>query len=249
MSKLALFGGEKAIKTESPEMFKWPIVNQAMIDAGAKVIAEGTGSGTDITKAFEKEYAAWNGTKFGLAHTNGTAALEAAMFAVGLGEGDEMICPSITYWASCTAAMNLGAKVVFADIDTETLALDPKDLEKRITDKTKAIMVVHYMARPSEMDEIMAIAEKHNIKVIEDVSHAQGALYKGKMVGSIGHVSAASMMSGKSFAIGEGGMLLTDDQEIYDRALLWGHMPGMVILLILNTKIILVSLGVDTRIG
>ncbi|MBQ7055082.1 MAG: DegT/DnrJ/EryC1/StrS family aminotransferase, partial [Oscillospiraceae bacterium] len=140
----------------------------------------------------------------------------------GLGRGDELICPSITYWASCTGAYSLGATVVFADIDPDTLCLDPKKLEEKITDKTKAIMVVHYCGHPADMDAIMAIAKKHNLKVIEDVSHAQGGKYKGRMLGTIGDIGAASLMSGKSLAIGEAGILWTNDREIYERATAFG---------------------------
>ena len=188
-----------------------------------EVLRDGNMSGTDITSKFETEFAKWNGTKYALAHSSGTASLQAAMFGVGLGHGDELICPTTTYWASGLPAMSLGATVVFADIDPKTLCLDPVDFEKRITPRTKAVVVVHYCSYPAPMDEIMAIARKHNIKVIEDVSHAQGALYKGKMVGTFGDVSAMSLMSGKSFAIGEGGILITDNEEIYQRAMLWGH--------------------------
>ena len=119
--------------------------------------------------------------------------------------------------------MNLGAKIIFADIDPDTIGISPVDFERRITPQTKAVMVVHYLSHPADMDAILEIAEKHCIKVIEDISHAHGALYKGKMVGSFGDVAAASMMSGKAFAIGEGGMLLTDNREIYERAILWGQ--------------------------
>ncbi|MFA6930327.1 MAG: DegT/DnrJ/EryC1/StrS family aminotransferase, partial [Lentisphaeria bacterium] len=111
----------------------------------------------------------------------------------------------------------------FADIDAESVCLSPASFEAHITPRTKAVVVVHYAAYPADMDAIMAIARKHGIKVIEDVSHAQGGLYKGKMLGTFGDVAAFSLMSGKSFAIGEGGMLLTDEQEIYERAILWGH--------------------------
>ena len=223
MSELALLGGEKSVANETPELFAWPIVNQAMKDAAVKVIEDGTASGIDITKEFEKGFADWHGSKYALAHVNGTAALQAGFYALGVGQGDEIICPSITYWASCTSAMTLGASVVFADIDPETLCIDPKDIEKRITERTKVIVVVHYMSMPADMDAIMAIAKKHNIKVLEDVSHAHGALYKGKMVGTFGDAAGFSLMTGKSFAIGEGGMLLTDNRDVYERALLWGH--------------------------
>ena len=223
MSKLAILGGEKVATSSIAANIKWPIVNRAMEEGVLEVLRDGNMSGTNITKKFEAEFAKWQGSKYALAHSSGTASLQAAFFGVGLGHGDEIICPSITYWASVLPAMSLGATVVYADIDPVTLCLDPADFEKRITPRTKAVVVVHYCAYPAPMDEIMAIARKHNIKVIEDVSHAQGALYKGKMVGTIGDVGAMSLMSGKSFAIGEGGILVTDNQEIYERAILWGH--------------------------
>jgi dTDP-4-amino-4,6-dideoxygalactose transaminase len=118
--------------------------------------------------------------------------------------------------------MSLGGTVVFADIDPSTLCVDPADIERRITPRTRAIMVVHYCGHPADMDAIMAIARKHGVKVIEDVSHAHGTLYKGRLVGTFGDVSAMSMMGGKSFAIGEGGMLITNDRLIYERAIAFG---------------------------
>jgi dTDP-4-amino-4,6-dideoxygalactose transaminase len=223
MSKLALLGGSKVVNLEAGDMFKWPIVNKAMEDCVLEVLRDGNMSGTDITKKFERAYADWIGVKYGLAHSSGTAALQCAMYGIGLGKGDELICPSITYWASCTQALTLGASVVFADIDPKTLCIDPKDIERHITPRTKAIMVVHYLAMPADMDPIMAIAKKHNLKVIEDVSHAHGALYKGKMVGTFGDVAGYSLMSGKSFAIGEGGILTTNSREIYERAIIFAH--------------------------
>ena len=180
-------------------------------------------SGTDVTIQFEKEFAQWQGVKYALGFSSGTASLHAAMFACKVGVGDEVICQSVTYWATVLQVFSLGATVVFAEIDPQTLCIDPKDIEKRITDRTKAIMVVHYIGHPADMDEIMAIARKHNIKVIEDVSHAQGGLYKGRKLGTIGDVAAMSLMSGKSFAIGEAGMLVTDDTEMYERAIAFGH--------------------------
>ena len=223
MSKLAILGGEKIAKSSLAANLKWPIVNQEMEEGVLSVLRDCNMSGTDITKQFETEFAKWNGTKYALAQSSGTSCLQAAMFGVGLGHGDELICPATTYWASGLPAMSLGATVVFADIDPKTLCLDPEDFERRITPRTKAVVVVHYCAYPAPMDEIMAIARKHNIKVIEDVSHAQGGLYKGKMLGTFGDVAAMSLMSGKSFAIGEGGILITDNREIYERAMLWGH--------------------------
>ena len=223
MSTLALLGGEKTVKTDVPEeMFHWPIINQAMKDAVIEVLVDGNMSGLDLSKKFETGFAAWHDIKYGLAHSSGTAALHAAMYGVGLGVGDELICPSITYWASCIQAQNLGASVVFADIEPYSLCLDPDDFERKITERTKAVVVVHYLSHPADMDRIMAIANKHNIKVIEDCSHSHGSLYKGKMTGTFGDVAGFSCMSGKSFAIGEGGVMLTNHRDIYERAILFG---------------------------
>ncbi len=222
MSKLALLGGEKFVKKEAGDMFKWPIITKEDEDAVLGVFRDRAMSDTSVTKAFEEDWCKWTGSKYALGTNNGTSALYCAMFGCGVGTGDEIICPSITYWASCISAFNLGATIVFADVDPETLCLDPKKLEEKITDRTKAIMVVHYCSYPADMDEIMEIARKHNVKVIEDVSHAQGGKYKGRMLGTIGDVGAASLMSGKSFAIGEAGILYTDNKEIYDRAIAFG---------------------------
>jgi dTDP-4-amino-4,6-dideoxygalactose transaminase len=129
----------------------------------------------------------------------------------------------MTFWASCTQALSLGASVHFADIDPDTLCIDPEDIEHRIGPRTKAIIVVHYAGYPAPMDKIMSVARKHNVKVIEDVSHAHGSLYKGRKCGTFGDVAAMSMMSGKSLAIGEAGMLVTDDRLLFERCIAYGH--------------------------
>ncbi len=221
--KLAIHGGDKSILVEDPSLFHWPIVTRDDEDAVLDVIRTGKMSAINITQEFEKEYAAWVGTKYGLGYCNGTASLLGAFWGCGVGAGDEVICPSMTYWASCAAVQHLGATVNFADIDPGTLCIDPDDIEHRIGPKTKAIIVVHYAGYPCDMDRILPIASKHGVKVIEDVSHAHGSLYKGRHCGSFGDVAGMSMMGGKSFAIGEAGMLLTDNREIYERAIAYGH--------------------------
>jgi len=221
--KLALFGGPKAVQCDPGDMFVWPIITKEDEDAVLDVLHRRAMSGTDVTKQFENEFAQWQGTKYALGFSSGTAAIQTAMFACKVGVGDEIIAPSVTYWASAAQAFSLGATPVFAEIDENTLCIDPNDIEHRITDRTKAIVVVHYLGHPADMDPIMGIARRHNIKVIEDVSHAQGGLYKGRKLGTIGDVGAMSLMSGKSFAIGEAGMLVTDDREIYERAIAFGH--------------------------
>ncbi len=224
MKKLALLGGKPVFtKERAPqELFKWPIITQEDIDSATEIIVNNKFSGTDITIQFQDEFAEWQGRKYALAFTNGTMSLTAAMFAIGLSEGDEIICPTKTYWASISQAAYFGAKTVFCNINDE-LNMDPSDLDRCITPKTKAIMVVHYFGYPCDMDAIMEIANRHNLYVIEDVSHAQGSLHKGKKVGNFGHIAAMSMMSQKAFAAGEMGMLVTDDRRLYERAIAFGH--------------------------
>ena len=221
--QLALLGGEKAVKSESSDIFTWPIVTDRHEKAVLEVLRARKMSGIEITKEFEKKYAEMLGRKYALAYNNGTAAILGAIYGLGIGLGDEVICPSITYWASVAQAYSLGATPVFADIDPETLCIDPKDIEHRITPRTKAIVVVHYAGMPAEMDVIMKIAAEHNLKVLEDASHAHGAIYKGKQIGTFGEAAAFSLMTGKALAIGEGGILLTDDRKVYERAILFGH--------------------------
>jgi len=221
--QLALLGGEMSVKSEASDIFAWPIVTERHEQAVLDVLRARKMSGIEITKEFEKKYAESLGRKYGLAYNNGTAAILGAMYALDIGLGDEVICPSITYWASVAQAYSLGATPVFADIDPETLCIDPKDIEHRITPRTKAIVVVHYAGMPAEMDAIMKIAAEHNLKILEDASHAHGALYKGRQIGTFGEAAAFSLMTGKALAIGEGGILFTDDRRVYERALLFGH--------------------------
>ncbi|MBN1512151.1 MAG: DegT/DnrJ/EryC1/StrS family aminotransferase [Phycisphaerae bacterium] len=222
-SKLALLGGAKAVTCDPGDMFTWPIVSEQHERAVLEVLRSGRMSGLDVTRQFEKRYAEMLGRKYALAGPNGTAAILDAMYGLAIGPGDEVICPSITYWASIVQAYVLGATPVFADVDPDTLCIDPQDFERRITPRTKAVVVVHYAGMPAEMDAIMEIAAGHKIKILEDCSHAHGALYKGKEVGTFGEVAAFSLMTGKSLPIGEGGILLTDDRRIYERALLYSH--------------------------
>ena len=220
---LAFFGGEPTVTSHYGDITAWPLLTDEDENAVLDVMRHHSMSATNITKKFEAEFAVWQGTEFALGCNNGTAAIHSAMFACGVGVGDEIICPSVTYWASALQCFSLGATVVFADIEPESLCLDPNDIEHRITPRTKAIVVVHYAGHPCDMDPILEIAKRHNVKVIEDVSHAQGGLYKGRKLGTLGDVGAMSLMSGKSFAIGEAGILVTDNRDIYERAAAFGH--------------------------
>lgn len=211
------------MQTDVGDIFDWPIITEQDEKAVLEVLRARKMSKLDVTLQFEDEVAAFHGVRFALGLNNGTASVHSAMFGCGVGVGDEVICQSPVIWASAMPAFSLGATVVFADIDPETLTLDPEDVERKITERTRAIVAVHYFGYPADMDTIMAIAARHDIKVIEDLSHAHGGRYRGKKVGTIGDVAAMSVMSEKGLAIGEGGLLVTDDREIYDRAVAFGH--------------------------
>lgn len=221
--ELALFGGPKAVTMPPGDAFTWPIVTEEDETAVLEVLRRGGMSGTDVTKQFEQEYAQWMGVPYALGYCNGTAALLGAMWSCGVGAGDEIICPSITYWASAAPALSLGAAVNFTDVDPQSLCMDPNDIEHRIGPRTKAIIVVHYAGHPCDMDPIMDIARKHGVKVIEDVSHAHGGLYKGRKCGAIGDIAAYSLMAGKSLVAGEAGMVTTADRSLYERCVAYGH--------------------------
>ena len=223
MSELAIFGGPKAVSRDPEDMFLWPIVTNEDEDAIMDVLHRRAMSGTDVARAFEKDFIKWSGAKYALGFNNGTASIQGALYGCGVRSGDEVICPSMTYWASVMPVYPLGATPVFANVDPVTLCLDPDDIEHRISPRTKAILVVHFLGYPADMDRIMEIARKHNLKVVEDVSHAQGGLYKGRMLGTIGDAGAMSLMSGKAFAVGEAGMLITNDKDIIDHATALGH--------------------------
>ncbi|MFZ4395018.1 MAG: DegT/DnrJ/EryC1/StrS family aminotransferase [Kiritimatiellia bacterium] len=220
---LAILNGTKAVQTDVGDMFDWPIITREDEEAVLDVLHRRAMSGSDVTQKFEQEFAAWQGTRYALGFNNGTAALHAAMYGCGVGVGDEIIAPSLTYWATCLSVFSLGGSVVFADVEPDTLCIDPRDIERRISARTKAIVVVHYLGHPADMDPIMEIARKHKVKVIEDLSHAHGGLYKGRKLGTIGDLTAMSMMTGKALVSGEGGVLATDNRELYEKALTFGH--------------------------
>lgn len=221
--QLALLGGPRSITLDPGNLFTWPIVTAEDEAAVLDVLRRGAMSGTDITRKFEEDFATWQGRAYALAFNNGTASIQAGLYALGVGVGDEIITPSVTYWATALPAFSLGATIVFADIDAKTLCIDPADLERCIGPRTKAIVVVHYLGHPADMDAILEVADRHGIPVLEDVSHAQGGLYKGRKLGTFGRIAAMSLMSGKSLPVGEGGILVTEEQALYEKALTLGH--------------------------
>ncbi|MEA3399769.1 MAG: DegT/DnrJ/EryC1/StrS family aminotransferase [Armatimonadota bacterium] len=223
MSTLAINSGPKAVTKDPGDIFVHPIIDDRDERAVVEMLHSRQMSAIEPSLEFEEMYAAWQGTGYALAHNTGTAALYGAFYGVGVGEGDEVICPTVTYWASAMPVLSLRGVVVFADIEEDTLCIDPEDVRRKITDRTKAIVAVHLYGHPADMDPLMEISEETGVPVIEDVSHAHGARYKGRLTGSIGQVSAMSIMTGKALPTSEGGVLCTDDQEIHERAIVFGH--------------------------
>jgi dTDP-4-amino-4,6-dideoxygalactose transaminase len=171
-----------------------------------------------ITQEFEAQFSRYLGVKYAIAVSNATEALHLACLALEIGPGDEVITPSLSFVATSNAVLYTGANVRFADVcDLEDLTIDPEDISKRITPKTKAIIVMHYAGFPCKMNEILSIAREFNIPVIEDAAHAPGASLDGKYLGTWGDIGCFSFFSNKNLSTGEGGMLVTDRDDIAEK--------------------------------
>jgi 8-amino-3,8-dideoxy-alpha-D-manno-octulosonate transaminase len=176
------------------------------------------GPGTpDKVRQFEDAFAARMGTPFALGVTSGTAALDCAVAALGIGPGDEVIVPAYTWWSDYTCVVHAGALPVFANID-RTLNLDPSDFARRITPRTKAVIVVHLLGGPADLEPILSIARKHGIQVIEDCAQCVGGSYRNAPLGSLGDIGIYSFQINKMITSGEGGALVTKDPQLYERA-------------------------------
>lgn len=175
---------------------------------------------------FEENFADYMGTRFALGVTSGTAALDCAVAGLGIGPGDEVIVPAYTWWSDYTCVIHAGALPVFADID-RTFNLDPKDFERKITSRTRAVIAVHLLGGPCDMDPIMETARKHKVAVLEDCAQCVGGSYRGKKLGGIGDVGIYSFQVNKVMTSGEGGAVVTNDPVIYERAARFHHMGLM----------------------
>lgn len=202
----------------------WPSFTQEEADAVARVLLSNrvnywTGNeGRD----FEKEFAAWCGAEYAIALANGTLALDAALKALGIGHGDEVVVTSRTFLASVSSIVNSGAKPVFADVDRDSQNITSNSVRDVITKNTKAIVCVHLAGWPCEMDEMMALADEFNLYVIEDCAQAHGAKYKGRSVGAIGHIGCWSFCQDKIMTTGgEGGMVTTNDRSLWSK--MWSY--------------------------
>lgn len=194
-----------------------PIIGDEEINAVNEVLRSGVLAQGPKVAELEENFARYCGTKYAVAVNNGTAALHAALFAAGVAEGDEVITVPFSFIATVNPIIMLGAKPVLVDIDQDTYNIDTSQIEGVITKKTKAIIPVHLYGQPANMDEINAVAEKHNLVVIEDACQAIGAEYKGKKAGSLGNMGCFSLYATKNIMCGEGGMITTDDAGFVEK--------------------------------
>jgi len=185
------------------------------------VAAWGGGEGSKVWE-FEDAFTEYHNAKFGVATSSGTQALLNALKGANIEPGDEVLTPALTYFASATCMFMLDAIPVFVDVDPKSYNMDPEAMESAITSQTKAAVVVHNGGYPADMDAIMKVAKKHNIMIIEDCAHAHGSEWKGTRIGAIGHLGAFSLMAGKSLAGGEGGIVLTNHEQL--RANMYAYM-------------------------
>ena len=224
----AVLGGtpvfEKTPEAPYPKLEQWSQVTEEEAQIVYEMTLRNELSGASPTvQEFERTWRERHQTRFALSLTNGTAALHSAMFGLGVGPDDEVICPTYTWMGSITPALTLMAKPVFCEIDPRSLLIDVDDVRQRITSRTKAIVAVHLWGNVCDMDALMALSAETGVPVIEDCSHAHGASYKGKPCGSIGHAGAWSLQGNKPISGGEGGMLATNDVTVFERACLLGQ--------------------------
>ncbi|MFW9963558.1 MAG: DegT/DnrJ/EryC1/StrS family aminotransferase [Candidatus Sifarchaeia archaeon] len=200
--------------------FAKPFIGQEEIEAVKRVLESGMLAEGKVSRELEKLFADYTGTKYATVTNNGTTALSTALEAMDIQPGDEVITSPFTFIASANSISMIGAIPVFVDVKPDSYNIDPDLIEDAITDKTRAIMPVHIFGMPANMKHVMEVADSHDLLVIEDACQSHGAEVEGKKVGSIGHVSAFSFYATKNMMTGEGGMITTDNEELYDEILM-----------------------------
>jgi len=236
MSKLALLGGDALGSQHIKEMTTWPSKlwptrNELTAEKLKELyLSNNWAFGSQIEMDFAQAFADYHGAKHGIFMANGTVTLQCALAACGVGPGDEVIVPPHTWMATALAVHYVGATPVFVDTERDTLCLDPEKVSQAINEKTKAIIPVHLYSSMADMDRLMAIAKKHDLRVIEDCAHMHGGMWDGKGVGTLGDVGSFSCQNTKTMGSGEGGICITDDPELADLIFRMSHIgysPGV----------------------
>jgi dTDP-4-amino-4,6-dideoxygalactose transaminase len=213
---LAFFGGPATVQEPPPA---WPIVDEGDRAAVLTVLESRVWGGYHpVVAEVERRFADLHGATYGIATANGTVSLEIALAASGIGAGDEVIVPPMTFVASATAILRVGAVPVFADVERDTLNLSPAAVERALTPRTRAIVAVHFAGHPVDLDAFVDLSEQRRLTLIEDCAHAPGASWRGRPVGSFGAFGAFSFQASKNLTSGEGGMLISRTPELAERA-------------------------------
>ena len=240
---------EKIVTLDHKSATRWPSFDSEAEKAVLQVIRDGNVSTHPVIRELEEDYAAFTGRSYALAHNNGTSALLAAFHALDLKPGDEIIVPTATFWASALPMIWCGLVPVFCESDPKTLGPNPADIRKRISPKTKAVVIVHLWGLPCLIDDIQQVCDEHDLRIIEDAAHAHGATYHGRPCGSIGDISIFSMQGDKLAPAGEGGMFLTDNETYWERAVCLGDITRIIDLDTPNRRFAATSMGIKTRIA
>ncbi len=222
-SKPAILGGPPAVTLPQKEANRWPIITNEDEQAVLEVLRSGELSVHPIVEELERAYRSWLGVEHAIAHCNGTSAIHAALHAFGIGPTDEVIVPSATWWASVMPVLHCGGIPVFAEAESECMGLDPDDVAAKITDRTRAIVVVHLFGMPSKMAELRRVADAHRLLILEDASHAHGASYDGRPVGTLADAAVFSMQANKLCPSAEGGMFVTSRGDLAEKVVRFGH--------------------------
>lgn len=225
-ARLAVDGGEPVRRKAFP---RWPVYDEREERQLMEVLHSGEWGALKGSKTaeFQARFAAYQGARFGICVPNGTLALEVALSAVGVGPGDEVVTTPYTFVATANSAISVGAVPVFADIDLDSYNIDPAEVEKAITPRTKAIMPVHMGGRPADLDALREIAARRGVRLVEDACQAWGSEWQGRRVGAIGEIGAFSFQSSKNITAGEGGIIVTNDETLAEAA--WSlHNVGRV---------------------
>jgi L-glutamine:2-deoxy-scyllo-inosose/3-amino-2,3-dideoxy-scyllo-inosose aminotransferase len=218
MSKLAINGGKPLRDAKTNPWPKWPLWDEKEEKGLLKVLKSGVWSYNGPKESeFNKAFAKFIRTKYAISVANGTVSLQLALEACGIGLGDEVIVPGLTWQATAAAALDVNAVPILVDVNEENWCIDPAEVEKAIGPRTKAIIPVHLYGSFADMDAIMEIAGKHNLRVIEDCAHKHGGEWNGKKVGSIGDVGSFSFQLSKLMTAGEGGVLTTNNSQLYEK--------------------------------
>ncbi|RYD20140.1 MAG: DegT/DnrJ/EryC1/StrS family aminotransferase [Verrucomicrobiaceae bacterium] len=228
---------------------RWPVFDAEAEAAVLRILRDGNVSKHPVIRELESDYASYTGRRHALAHNNGTSALLAAFHALDLQPGDEVLVPTATFWASVLPMVWCGLVPVFCDSEPETLGIDPEDMRRKITLRTRAVVIVHLWGLPCKVNEIRKVCDEFDLRIIEDASHAHGAVYQGRKCGTLGDISVFSLQGEKLAPAGEGGVFLTDREDYLERAICLGDITRIIELESPARRFAATSMGMKTRIA